>query len=68
MDETVLVGKEGNRVLPERVNCLAVLPYKVYQVDIRLGTTFHFRVNAEKRNEVLQTAPTYHVPADVDMW
>ena len=68
LDETVPVGKDGNRVLPERVNRLAVPPYKVYEVDIRLGTTFHFRVDAEKRNAVLQTAPIYHISADVDMW
>ena len=67
LNETVPVGKDSNSVFPERLHRLALPPYKVYEVDIRLGTTFHFRVDAEERNAVLQNAPAYHISAYVDM-
>ena len=53
---------------PERLLCLSGPPYKVYEVDIRLGTAFHYRVDDEKRNSVLQITLTYNIPADVKMW
>ena len=39
--ENLLVRKDGNGVPPERVLCLDVPPYKVYEVDIRLGIAFN---------------------------
>ena len=65
--ETVLVRKQGDCVPPERILSLDVPPYKVYEVDIRLGIAFDNRVDAEKRKIVVQRAPSYNISADVSM-
>ena len=41
--------------------------HTVYEVDIRLGITFHYLVDAEKGKVVLQITRPYNISADVNM-
>ena len=65
-DETVPVGKDCNRLLPKRYIASQCLHTKCMKLTFD-STTLHFRVDAEKRNAVLQTAPTYYISAYIDM-
>ncbi len=65
---TCRVRKDGNGVPLEHVLCLNGPPYKVYEIDIRFRTAFHYSVDAEKRNSVLQITLTYNIPADIHVW
>ena len=39
--------------------------HTVYEVDIRLGITFHYLVDAEKGKVVLQITRPYNISADI---
>ena len=52
---------------PESVLSLDVPPHKVDEVHIRLGIAFHYRVDAEKRQIVVEITPPYNLSADVDV-
>ena len=52
---------------PESVLSLEVPPHKVDEVDIRLGTAFDNRNDAEKRKIIVQTTTPYNVSADIHM-
>ena len=52
-------------MLPKRELFFNVPPNEVNEVDIRPRSTFHHRIDTDKRYMILQITLLYNVPADI---